>query len=65
MWQSSMSPARLCLLALLGLAACSVDLSKLRALHHGDASPDLVLPFGDTGVGTADSEGRLERASLG
>jgi len=55
-----MSLAKLCLLALFGLAACSVDLDKLRAPRHGDASTDLVIPFGDTGGGTADTEGRVD-----
>lgn len=48
------------MLALSVLAACSVDLSKLRASPYGDASSDLVLPFDGTGGGTADSTGRLD-----
>jgi F5/8 type C domain len=58
MWQPSLSPMRLCLLVLSIFAACSVDLSKLRA--HGDASPDLVLPSGGAGGSTVDARGRLD-----
>jgi len=60
MWPVLDEPTRLCLLALSVLAACSVDLSKLRGPLHRDAAQDLVLPSGGTGGGTADAEGSLD-----
>ena len=68
MLRSSIRVARLCLVALPILVGCSVDLSRLRVPIHKDAasSPDLLLPFSDTGGGVGDVPDRLdERFSAG